>query len=82
MVNRFFEQMSGSDQLCDIETLLILLLIYLLISGLVSEADCQPCKGGFYCEKLGAINFDFTVNDTGTGLCAAGYYCKQGKIGW
>jgi len=27
----------------------------------------------------GAINFDFSKNDTGTGICSSGYYCKSGK---
>lgn len=48
--------------------------------GMVEVSDCKPCLGGFYCEALGAINFDFSLNDTGTGKCEAGYYCKEGKI--
>ena len=43
------------------------------------ESDCQDCLGGYYCEDPGAINFDASLNDTGTGVCAAGYYCKIGK---
>lgn len=46
---------------------------------MTKESDCLPCSGGFYCYKLGAINFDFSLNDTGTGQCAAGYYCKSGS---
>lgn len=48
-------------------------------AGLRFESDCQQCLGGFYCNKLGAVNFDFSLADTGTGPCAAGYYCKQGN---
>lgn len=43
-------------------------------------SDCRQCLGGYYCHMQGAINFDFSKNDTGTGICAAGYYCKSGKI--
>jgi hypothetical protein len=43
-------------------------------------SDCRQCLGGYYCDTLGAINFDFTKNDTGTGICDPGYYCKSGKI--
>ena len=41
--------------------------------------DCRQCLGGYYCDTLGAIDFDFTKNTTGTGICDAGYYCKSGK---
>ena len=44
------------------------------------ETDCQQCLGGYYCEIEGAINFDQSLNGTGTGICSAGYYCKLGKI--
>ena len=46
--------------------------------GMVSEADCQPCPGGYYCDLLGATEFDPSVNGTGVDQCAAGYYCKIG----
>lgn len=51
-----------------------------LFLGMTQESNCLPCSGGFYCYKLGAINFDFSLNDTGTGQCAAGYYCKSGTL--
>ena len=41
--------------------------------------DCQPCLGGYYCDTPGAIDFDFSRNNTGTGKCSPGYYCKSGK---
>ena len=44
-----------------------------------SVDDCLQCAGGYYCESPGAINFDFSLNDTGTGICSAGYYCKSGR---
>ena len=43
------------------------------------ESDCKPCKGGYYCDKLGATVFDESLNDTGVAPCSAGYYCKLGE---
>ena len=43
-----------------------------------SVADCAPCKGGYYCFRVGSSSFDKTLNDTGTAPCAAGFYCKSG----
>ena len=48
------------------------------VLGMTSESDCTPCLGGYYCIKMGSINFDFSLNDTGTGPCGAGHYCKTG----
>ena len=49
-----------------------------LTAGMRYESDCQDCLGGYYCEDPGSINFDASLNDTGTGVCAAGYFCKIG----
>ena len=44
----------------------------------MSEDECKPCPGGYYCYKLGAESYDPSLNDTGIELCEAGYYCKLG----
>ena len=49
------------------------------LSGASAVEECKPCLGGYYCEKLGAVDFDVSKNDTGTGPCDPGYYCKQGE---
>ena len=40
------------------------------ITGLLSESQCQPCLGGYYCGER-ALSFPTT-------LCSFGYYCKSG----
>ncbi|XP_028320851.1 uncharacterized protein LOC114474630 [Gouania willdenowi] len=40
--------------------------------GLKSAEDCKPCLGGFYCDSAGLTK--------PSGLCSAGYYCRQGAI--
>ena len=45
-----------------------------------SEDQCLPCTGGYYCFSHGATSFDPSRNDTGIGLCSAGYYCKEGNL--
>jgi hypothetical protein len=50
-----------------------------LLAGMSAETDCRPCQGGYYCYAMGATDFDFSVNGTGTGICSAGYYCELGK---
>ena len=57
-----------------------MLIDFICVLGMRYETDCKPCLGGYYCESLGAINFDFSLNDTGTGQCEAGYYCKSGIL--
>lgn len=47
-------------------------------TGMDELSDCRQCLGGYYCDTPGAIDFDFTKNNTGTGICDAGYYCKSG----
>lgn len=37
------------------------------VLGMIKEFDCLLCLGGFYCYKLGVINFDFSLNDIGIG---------------
>ena len=41
------------------------------LTGRTSQIDCTPCLGKYYCGQHG-----LTYPNT---LCAAGYYCKQGK---
>ncbi|RUS80927.1 hypothetical protein EGW08_011308, partial [Elysia chlorotica] len=45
--------------------------------GMVYESDCRPCLGGYYCDTLGATEFDPSLNNTGVGKCAPSYYCKS-----
>lgn len=45
-----------------------------------AERDCKPCKGGYYCDRVGSNSFDSTLNDTGTGPCEAGFFCKSGTL--
>ncbi|GFS22362.1 fibrillin-1-like [Elysia marginata] len=46
--------------------------------GMVYESDCRPCLGGYYCDTLGATEFDASLNNTGVGKCSPSYYCKSG----
>lgn len=49
-------------------------------TGLSEVSQCKPCAGGYSCESLGAVNFDYSLNNTGTAPCAAGYFCKSGTL--
>ena len=40
------------------------------VEMLMSESECVPCDGGFYCDRTGQVNT--------TGVCAAGYFCQGG----
>ena len=61
-----------------VRTLCTCIRCTLIVAGMTAESDCTPCLGGFYCFKMGSINFDFSLNDTGTGPCSAGHFCKSG----
>lgn len=39
-------------------------------TGLSMESECEPCDGGFYCDKLNATK--------PTAHCHGGYYCESG----
>ena len=38
--------------------------------GLRYETQCTPCDGGHYCDSEGSTSV--------SGMCSAGYYCRQG----
>ena len=38
-----------------------------IFAGGISQASCQPCTGGYYCETPGLAE--------PTGPCSAGFYC-------
>ncbi|XP_064629299.1 uncharacterized protein LOC135488586 [Lineus longissimus] len=42
---------------------------YSILTGLNASEDCTPCAGGHYCGVVGQVG--------PTGLCAAGYFCRQ-----
>lgn len=39
-------------------------------TGLSKESECEPCDGGFYCDKLNAVK--------PAAKCDGGYYCESG----
>ncbi|XP_070399343.1 multiple epidermal growth factor-like domains protein 6 [Nothobranchius furzeri] len=55
---------SGEPGLCPAGT-------FSPVSGLTDDADCQPCRAGFYCREAGLR--------TPTGPCGQGYWCPPGQ---